>query len=286
MFPLSFNTQCLRNLPLGRAIEETAQAGYEGIDLAYRDEHLHPFDVTREQLDELKDLFARLPIKPAALSSGGPFVVSDDAFEPSLISPDQEARNERINVINAALEMANDLSIPVVQFVSGIRQAGVSAEEATEMLTEGIRACLKSAGDAVLVLEPEAQLPASMGGGRCFIETTSQAVPIIKEIDSPQFRLNMDITHVQCCEDDLLQRVADAAPYTRHIHIADIKGKVHHHEIPGEGDIDLRSVLQVLQDANYEHYLSVELHAHADEWERALYQSREYLLERMQASEG
>ena len=286
MFPLSFNTQCLRNLPLGRAIEETAQAGYEGIDLAYRDEHLHPFDVTREQLDELKDLFARLPIKPAALSSGGPFVVSDDAFEPSLISPDQEARNERINVINAALEMANDLSIPVVQFVSGIRQAGVSAEEATEMLTEGIRACLKNAGDAVLVLEPEAQLPASMGGGRCFIETTSQAVPIIKEIDSPQFRLNMDITHVQCCEDDLLQRVADAVPYTRHIHIADIKGKVHHHEIPGEGDIDLRSVLQVLKDANYEHYLSVELHAHADEWERALYQSREYLLERMQASEG
>ena len=175
MFPLSFNTQCLRNLPLGRAIEETARAGYEGIDLAYRDEHLHPFDVTRERLDELKDLFARLPIKPAALSSGGPFVVSDDAFEPSLISPDQEARDERINVINAALEMANDLSIPVVQFVSGIRQAGVSAEEATEMLTEGIRACLKNAGDAVLVLEPEAQLPASMGGGRCFIETTSQA---------------------------------------------------------------------------------------------------------------
>ena len=36
MFPLSFNTQCLRNLPLDRAIEVTAAAGYEGIDLAYR----------------------------------------------------------------------------------------------------------------------------------------------------------------------------------------------------------------------------------------------------------
>jgi sugar phosphate isomerase/epimerase len=286
MFPLSFNTQCLRNLPLDRAIEETATAGYEGIDLAYRAEHLHPFDVTQEQLDELNDLFARLPIKPVALSSGGPFVLSDDAFEPSLISPDQKARKERINVINAGLEMANDLSIPVVQFVSGIRQAGVSADEAIEMLTEGIRTCLKNAGEAVLVLEPEAQLPASMGGGRCFIETTSQAIPIIKEIDSPQFRLNMDITHVQCCEDDLLQCVADAVPYTRHIHIADIKGKVHHHEIPGEGDIDLRAVLEVLKDANYEHFLSVELHSHADEWERALYQSRKYLLQQMQAPEA
>ena len=286
MFPLSFNTQCLRNLPLDRAIEETAKAGYEGIDLAYRAEHLLPFDATQRQLDELKELFARLPLKPAALSSGGPLIFSDDAFEPSLISPDQEARDGRINFIRAALEMADELSIPVVQFVSGIRQAGVSAEEATEFLTEGIRACLENDGEAVLVLEPEAQLPESMGGGRCFIETTGQAVPIVKEIDSPRFKLNMDITHVQCCEDDLLQRVADAVPYTRHIHIADIKGKVHHHEIPGEGDIDLRAVLKVLKAANYEHYLSVELHDHADEWERALYQSREYLLKQMQALEA
>ena len=283
MFPLSFNTQCLRNLPLDRAIEETAKAGYEGIDLAYRAEHLHPFEVTRKELDGLKELFARLPLMPAALSSGGPLLLGDDPFEPSLISPDQKAREERISLICAALEMADDLSIPVVQFVSGIRQTDVSAEEATEMLTEGVRACLRNAGEAVLVLEPEAQLPESMGGGRCFIETTSQAIPIVKEIDSPRFKLNMDITHVQCCEDDLLQRVADAVPYTRHIHIADIKGKVHHHEIPGEGDIDLRAVLQVLKDGNYGHYLSVELHDHADEWERALYQSRDYLLEQMQS---
>ncbi len=286
MFPLSFNTQCLRNLPLDRAIEETAKAGYEGTDLAYLAGHLHPFDATRKQLDELKDQFARLPLKPAALSSGGPFVLSDDPFEPSLISRDRKAREQRINLISAALEMADELSIPVVQFVSGIRQTDVSAEEATEMLTEGIRACLKNTGEAVLVLEPEAQLPESMGGGRCFIETTTQAIPIIEEISSPRFRLNMDITHVQCCEDDLLQRIADAMPYTRHIHIADIKGKVHRHEIPGEGDIDLRSVLKVIKEANYEHYLSIELHSHADEWERALYQGREYMLEQMQALEA
>ena len=139
MFPLSFNTNCLRNLPLDKAIEETSKAGYEGVDLFYRPEHLHPFDVTQEQLGELNDLFARLPIKPVSLATGWPFLLSDDAFEPSLISPDEQARKERINLINAALEMANDLSIPVVQFVSGIRQPGVSAEDAIEMLTEGVR---------------------------------------------------------------------------------------------------------------------------------------------------
>ena len=284
MLPLSFNTNCLQNLPLNRAIEETSKAGYEGVDLFYRDGHLHPYDVTQAQLDELNELFVTLPIKPVSLATGAPFLLSDDAFEPSLISPDEQARRERIDVIRIALDMANELSIPVVQCVSGIQQAGVSEEEATEMLTEGIRTCLKDAGDVILLLEPEAPLPASMGGGCCFIKTTSQAIPIIKEIDSPQFRLNMDITHVQCCEDDLLPCIAGALPYTRHIHVADVKGKVHHHEIPGEGDINFHSVLEVLKEANYEHYLSVELHAHADEWKRALYQSREYLRDLMPES--
>ena len=281
MFPLSFNTNCLRNLPLARAIEETARAGYEGVDLFCRAEHLHPFDVTQAQLDGLNSVFVGQPIEAVSLATGGPFLLSDDAFEPSLISPDTQARKERIKLINAALEVANALSIPVVQFVSGIRQNGVTPEEAIEMLTEGVRTCLKNVGEAMLVLEPEAPLPASMGGGCCFIETTAQAIPIIKDIASPKFGLNMDITHVQCCEDDLLPCIKHALPYTRHIHVADVKRRIHHHEIPGEGDIDFRSVLHLLREARYEHYLSVELHAHADEWETALYQSRQHLLEQM-----
>jgi len=286
MFRLSYNTHGLRNLPLDKAIEETSKAGYEGIELFFRPEHIHPFDVTKEQLDELKDLFARLPIEPACLATGWPFLVTDDPFEPSLITPDEEGRKTRISVINAALEIADYLSIPVVNFVSGIRKEGVSEQEATEMLIEGVRACLMNAGDAILVIEPEAPLPAHMGGGRCFIETTSQAIPIIEEINSPQFRLNVDISHVQCCESDLLSSLSAALPYTRHIHVADIKGRLHQHEVPGEGDIDFRSVFEVLRDANYEHYLSLELYGHADVWETALYQSREYLLEQMKTSEG
>ena len=172
------------------------------------------------------------------------------------------------------------------------------------MLIDGIRTCLKSAGDVVMALEPEATLhiydkttkqaipiisdtfAPLMRLANVFIESTTQAIPIIREIDSPQLKLNLDICHVQCYEPDLLQRVAAALPYTRHIHIADIKGRVHHHEIPGGGDINFPSLLQLLRKANYEHYLSVELYWHSDVWEKALYQSRKYLLEQMKASEG
>ena len=66
-------------------------------------------------------------------------------------------------------------------------------------------------------------------------------------------------------------------PFTRHMHIEDIKGRVHHHEIPGEGDIDFDRVFSILHKANYAHYISVELHHHNDRWQSALSESLAFL---------
>jgi len=274
-----------------------AKAGYEGIEISPHHSHLHPFDITKERLNKLKELFARLQIKPVSLALGDPFLLSDVPFEPSLISPDEKGRKKRISLINTSLEIANYLSIPVVNFQSGIRQEGVSEEEATQMLVEGVRECLKNTGDAILALEPDAPLSgkalkvldpesplATMGP--MFVITTSRAIAIIREIDSPSFRLTIDTSHVQCVEPDLLQRVTKALPYARHIHMADIRGREHYHEIPGEAEIDFPSLFKVIRNANYQHYISVELYWHSDVWEKALYQSRKYLLEQMKISEG
>lgn len=282
MFRLSYNTNGLLNLPLDKAVEEVSKAGYEGIEISLHPSHLHPYEVTRKRLDELKRLFASVPVKPVSLATGGMNLLGDVAFEPSLISPDKKGRDERIRFITAALEITNYLSIPVLNFTSGIRQKGIPEEEAGQMLTEGIRACLKSTGQTIMVIEPEILIDPMPP---MFIHTTGRAIAYIKEISSAQFRLNIDISHSQCIESDLLQSVSEALPYTRHIHIADIKERIHHHEIPGEGDIDFRGLLGMLENSGYKEYLSVELYWHCDEWERALYQSRKYLLEQMRASE-
>ena len=287
MFPLSYNTNGLRSLSLERAIEEVSKAGYEGVEIAFDASHLNPLDTTKKQLDELKHLFDRLPVKPICLGAEGPgakALLSDVDFEPSLISTDAQGRKRRIDLINRALEIANYLSIPVVNILSGILREGVSEEEARQMLVEGVRTCLRNAGNVVLTLEPEIIVP-FYPPPPMFIETTGQAIPIIKEIDSPQFRLNVDIAHVRCSESDFLGSISEALPYARHMHIADIKERFHRHEIPGEGDIDFRSLFEVLRNGNYEHYLTVEVYQKIDEWERALYQSRKHLLEQMKASE-
>jgi len=42
-------------------------------------------------------------------------------------------------------------------------------------------------------------------------------------------------------------------PYTRNILIEDIKNGIHHHEIPGEGDIDFARITEIVRNAGYEH---------------------------------
>lgn len=285
MFRLSYNTDGLMNLSLEKAIEEVSKAGYEGIEISLDPAHLHPYDVTKKRLDELKQLFDRHSIEPVSLGTGGLYLISDVPQEPSLISVDEEGRKKRIDFICACLELANYLSIPVLNFTAGglrrdVEHELVPAEEARQMVIEGVRACLRNAGDVIMVIEPESTLDL------LFIETTGQAIPIIQEINSPQFRLTVDIAHVKSFESDLLRSVEEALLYTRHIQIADTRGRIHRHEIPGEGDIDFRALFEVLRTGNYEHYLSVQLYWHSNVWETALYQSREYLLEQMKASEA
>ena len=157
----------------------------------------------------------------------------------------------------------------MVNFGSGFQNAAVSAAAAHEFLLEGISRCLEFAGGAVtLAIEPEPEF---------FIETNRQAVRLIQEVNSPYFRLNQDIGHVNVCEEDYLQSIANALPVTAHIHIEDIRSRVHHHEIPGDGDIDFSAIAAILEKGVYEKFVSVELYNHTEIYQAALRRSLEQL---------
>jgi len=272
MIPLSYNTNGLRNIPLYKAIEEVSKAGYEGIELSLHSSHFHPFQTSRRSLQELKSVFKSNPVVPVCIAAGASDLLSSKPFEPSLVSPDQKERQKRIDLIRSTIDIAEFLSIPVVNFASGRIKKGESFKIAEKNLIEGIESCLKNKEDTILAIEPEPEM---------FIETTTQAISLIEKNGSSRLKLNLDIGHVQCCQENILDSIAESLSYTRHVHIEDIKGKVHHHEIPGEGDLDYKAIFEVLKSSGYKHYLSVELYHHTDVWQRALQESRQHLLEEM-----
>src|SRR5574337_743535 len=65
-----------------------------------------------------------------------------------------------------------------------------------------------------LLIEPEPGM---------LIETIDDGLALVNEIDSPHFRLHVDLCHAYCSEPDYIAELARAAPLTRYLHISDTR---------------------------------------------------------------
>jgi hydroxypyruvate isomerase len=269
MAKISYNTNGLRTLEIRDAIRAISVAGYDGVELSLSPKHLDVFSVTADEASELRRFIQDTGLVACCLATGFDTLLSSERFEPSLIHPTPAGRQRRWDALRKSIELGCALGVPVINFGSGFQKKEVTAEEAWDFLVEGVARCLEFAGGAVtLAIEPEPEF---------FIETNREAVKLIRAVGSPYFRLNQDIGHANVCEDDYLQSIADALPLTSHIHIEDIRNRVHRHEIPGDGDINFVSIASILDAAGYEHFVSVELYNHADVYPTALRRSLEQL---------
>lgn len=269
MFKLCFNSTTLRNMDLFKALSLIKEHGYEGVELTINATHLHPLQHTPGRIKEVKAFCEDNEINIVCLAAGGPTVLGDDPYEPSLIHPDPQKREVRMDFIRRSMEMADELGSPLLNINSGKKKPVVSQEKAHDFLRNGIQKLLGQTENLIIVLEPEPDF---------FIGTSGKGIDFIREIDSGNCRLNLDIGHVFCSEEQCYEHIEAALPFSRHVHIEDIKNGVHHHEIPGEGDIDFHRIIDILKLSGYEHYVSVELHHHDAVWQRALQESRDYLV--------
>jgi len=268
MLKFSFNSTTLRNMDIMESLSLIHAYGYDGVELSLNHSHLHPLHTPKPRVLEIRDFCSNHGINIVCVAAGGDCLLSDIPYQPSLIASEESDRRKRIDLLKRSIETAEILGAPVLNFNSGFLLEGVSHASAWDYMHEGVTELLKHQRDLTLALEPEPGF---------FIGTTTDAIKLIKEVGDPRFRLNLDIGHVNCSEDDCYDAIERAIPFSRHIHIEDIKQRVHHHEIPGEGDIDFARVFAILHSFSYDHFVSVELHHHTEMWQRALKESLEYL---------
>ena len=268
MFTLAYNTNGLRTMPFREAVEKLSAAGFEGIEIALQEEHFTNLDVSLSELAQIKKLLRAYDLKPVCIATGGKHLLSLVDFEPSLVCSSETGRRERIDFIKDSCDIANELEVPVVNFASGFNMTDerISMDYLFEAVCE-LADYAKEEG-VILALEPEPGM---------FIETTKQACELIRKAGRDNFLLNMDIGHIECCEDDLYASVEEAVGLAAHIHIENIKNKVHHHELPGDGDIDMERVLRIINNSGYNAAVSVELYDHAHIADDAIKESYEFL---------
>jgi sugar phosphate isomerase/epimerase len=127
---------------------------------------------------------------------------------------------------------------------------------AAERFSDGLGRILPLAQrlNVILAIEPEPGL---------FIQTAAEYMEFKKSYfrDDGNIRMNCDIGHLFCVEEDPAQVVRTMSNEVAHIHLEDIgSNRVHQHLAPGKGAIDFCSIFAALREVEYAGWITVELY--------------------------
>ncbi|MBI5954707.1 MAG: TIM barrel protein [Chloroflexi bacterium] len=219
MIKLSYSTFGLTNLKFSDAIDVVDQAGYPGVEVSFHRDQFNPFEITDEDVADLKRQFTKTRVKPACVATASHFFTPSRPHEPSLMCIDLAGRKRRISLVRRGVEVARKLGVPLVTFGSGfIRDEHVANPSVNprELLVDSIHRCLKKVRneDITLLIEPEPGM---------FIETLDQGLDLVAEVNSPQFKLHLDLCHNYCSENNYISALAKAAPHARYLHVSDAR---------------------------------------------------------------
>ena len=227
-------------------IEQSARAASAGYD--YVEEmvvRLVRGDLPDSQWDGLaRAANAALPL-PAANSLLPPGL--------KIVGPDA-VREQLRDYFARVIERSAKLGIRTIVFGSGRARTvpdGFDRKEARQQILDFIRMALPFCAhhDVTLVCEP-------LNRGECnIINSVAEAMEYVWAIDHPNFQCLVDSYHLWR-ENEPLENVRDAMPWVRHVHVADLEGRVP----PGEsGTQDYRPLFAELKRGKYEGGVSVEV---------------------------
>lgn len=217
MIQLCYSTFGLTDLKFLDSIEAVDRAGYPGVEVSFHRDQFNPFELTDEYVEAIRKKFREVSVKPACIATASHFFTPSRPHEPSLMSPDLAGRKRRIQLIRRGIDLARALGVSLVTFGSGfIRDEHVSNPSVNprELLVDSLHQLLKSVqnDDITLLIEPEPGM---------YIETIQQGIDLVEEVNSPQFRLHIDLCHAYCSEKDYIAELGRVAPYTRYLHVSD-----------------------------------------------------------------
>ena len=246
----AFNTNGAANHRLDDALSLIAEAGYDGVALTLDIHHLDPFDSAF--LPNTRQLAARLRALNLGIvvETGARFLLNPRVkHEPTLLSADPDGRALRVEFLTRALSVVAECDGEAMSFWAGVPKPGVAPEQARGWLVQGAEAVARRAETlgVVAALEPEPGM---------LIETLDDWGGL--GIDG--LRLALDTGHCLVTgERDPAAAVREFAAVLGTVTIEDMKRGSHIHLPFGEGDMDVPSVLQALNDIGFRKLVCVEL---------------------------
>jgi hydroxypyruvate isomerase len=169
----------------------------------------------------------------------------------SMVDPAQ--RDAMLADVRNAVEFARKLEIPQIILMSGNAIAGRTHDEQYASLLEGTKRAGDLAAEAhlTMIVEPLNSLIDHKG---FFLNTCTEGLKLIREVDNPHVRLLFDLYHEQVQQGNVIRTLTEAAPEVAVFHVADNPGR----NDPGTGEMNYPNIYKAIKKTGFAGYLTME----------------------------
>lgn len=237
--------------------DRAAAAGFKGV------EFLFPYEWDKEELAErlrrngLELVLHNLPAGDWSAGERGLACLSGREGE----FKDGVAR---------AIEYARALNCPRLNCLAGIPPVTQPQQQTVGTLVSNVRYAAEETARHGIRLLVEALNARDVPG--YYLNSTRQAVELLKAIDRSNVFIQYDIYHMQVMEGDLTRTISEHLQMIEHIQLADVPGR---HE-PGTGEINFPNLFKAIDDMGYRGWLGCE-YVPSQSTEQSLRWLRDYM---------
>jgi sugar phosphate isomerase/epimerase len=236
----------------GWTLEDTfsfiAQTGYDAVEIAPFTIAKSVTDITPTRRNEIKDLAARNRI---AISGIHWVLVQTEGLH--LTHRDAAVRQRTGDYFVDLVNFCADLDGRFIVVGSPKQrnlENGVTFEQGWEFATECFRDAVKRAEEREVTICFEPLAPSETN----FINTAEEAIKFVKQLNSPCFKIILDVKAMSSESKPIPQIIRDSWPHFAYFHANDknLKG-------PGFGEVDFHPIGKALREVGYDGYVSVEV---------------------------
>ncbi|MEG0854299.1 MAG: sugar phosphate isomerase/epimerase [Angelakisella sp.] len=226
---------------LEKTFGDLARMGYDGVELMTRDPDMLDWK-------EVKETAARHGLAIVLVCTGEIY----GQLGLSFTDPRESIRTEAVDRVKRIIDFAGFLGAKVNlgrvrgQYCSTVDRATTwqwAVDAFREISDHGRPLGVELALESITIMQTN------------FINTLAEAEAMVKAVERDNFRLMMDIFHLNLEEKELYKAIRQYSPYNIHVHLAD-----NNRRYPGQCGLDFEKILTTFRDCGYDGAFCTEIY--------------------------
>ena len=226
---------------LAESFRALAELGYDGVEFMT----LNPSVLSVEEIKRLEEAYG---LKVVLVCTGEIF----GQLGLSYTDPDAERRAEALRRTKEIIDFAAALNAKInIGRIRGQYRRELTKEETETYAVEAFRTIADYAAQKGVDIPLESGTIMQTN----FLNTLAEAAAMVDRVDRSNFRLMMDVFHLNLEEKDLFAAIRRYSDYNIHVHLAD-----NNRRYPGHCGLDFEKILRTFHETGYDGAFTTEIY--------------------------